>query len=240
MKITFFGTSHGVPMEDRFCACTLVEVQGRHYMIDCGAPAMDLLLRYKIDLESLKAVLVTHAHSDHQEGMFGMISLMQWYYKTMSFDIYHPRQAWLDFFEQYLILVGDGYDRDRTRFHHYAGGVVVDDGFVKITAIPTKHIPDSHAFLLEAEGKKVLFTGDLHKSLEDFPAVAKEEELDAIICEMAHFAPEVVQPHLLTCKTKNFFFNHLFPMHKANAVLAMDKMVPFPVRHVNDGDVIYL
>ena len=38
MKITFLGTSHGVPAADRYCSCTMLEVNGAHYFIDAGAP----------------------------------------------------------------------------------------------------------------------------------------------------------------------------------------------------------
>ena len=38
MNITFLGTSHGVPSAERYCSCTMIEVGGATYFIDCGAP----------------------------------------------------------------------------------------------------------------------------------------------------------------------------------------------------------
>ena len=43
MKITFLGTSHGVPAKDRFCSSIMLESGGSFYFIDAGAPVMDLL-----------------------------------------------------------------------------------------------------------------------------------------------------------------------------------------------------
>ena len=36
MKITNFGTSHGDPTLEHFCSSTLLETQGRYYLIDAG------------------------------------------------------------------------------------------------------------------------------------------------------------------------------------------------------------
>lgn len=43
MKITFLGTGHGVPSPDRHCSATLVEVGGKRYLIDAGAPVVDIM-----------------------------------------------------------------------------------------------------------------------------------------------------------------------------------------------------
>ena len=38
MKITFLGTSHGVPAADRYCYCVMIESGKSVYFIDGGAP----------------------------------------------------------------------------------------------------------------------------------------------------------------------------------------------------------
>ena len=62
MKITFLGTSHGVPAADRYCSSTMIDVNGCLYFIDAGAPLIDLLLRRGADLNQVKAVFTTHLH----------------------------------------------------------------------------------------------------------------------------------------------------------------------------------
>ena len=54
----------------------------------------------------------------------------------------------------------------------------------------------------EAEGKKVLFTGDLSDQLsyQDFPCIALEESTDVIISEFAHFRYIQMEPYLEKCK----------------------------------------
>lgn len=83
MKITILGsgTSCGVPQigcpcevctssdpKDKRLRCSaLVEVNGRHILIDCGPDFREQMLR--IDFQPLDAVLITHEHYDHVGGL---------------------------------------------------------------------------------------------------------------------------------------------------------------------------
>ena len=96
MKITFLGTSHGVPAADRYCSCTMLEVNGAHYFIDAGAPLIDLLLRRHVDLNSVKTIFTTHFHSDHVDGLVSFAGLCSWYFKTTSPRIYVTEQKGMD------------------------------------------------------------------------------------------------------------------------------------------------
>ena len=88
MKITFIGTSHGVPAKDRYCSCILIEVGGSFYFIDAGAPLADVIQRRGLDFNNFKAVFTTHAHGDHTAGIFQAADLLNWYYKGGSADFF--------------------------------------------------------------------------------------------------------------------------------------------------------
>ena len=45
MRITFIGTSHGVPEPERRCSCTMIETQGRYYFIDMGTQAIEDVIK---------------------------------------------------------------------------------------------------------------------------------------------------------------------------------------------------
>ena len=66
------------------------------------------------------------------------------------------------------------------------GAIIFDDGTLRVTAYPVRHCPHSHAFLLEAEGKRIVFTGDLSRDLSDYPRVATETPVDLVVTEAAH------------------------------------------------------
>jgi ribonuclease Z len=96
MKITFLGTSHGVPAADRYCSSAMIEVNDSVYLIDAGAPAADLLIRRGVNLDTVKAVFTTHLHGDHVFGVIQMASLFNWFFKTADADFYLTEQAGID------------------------------------------------------------------------------------------------------------------------------------------------
>ena len=117
-------------------------------------------------------------------------------------------------------------------------GTIFDDGYLKVTAIPTQHCPDSHAFFVEAEGKAVLFTGDLKHPNVDFPKIAKEKPTEFIICEAAHFPATDYAPVLAACPTKQVLVNHYAPWNIPNVMQLAETLAPLPVkfcerRHAN-------
>ena len=96
MKLTFLGTSHGVPAADRFCSCAMLEVNGAHYLIDCGAPAAELLIRRGIPYTALRAIFTNHAHGDHTNGLLHLCDLSNWKFKDASYDVFLTEQALAD------------------------------------------------------------------------------------------------------------------------------------------------
>ncbi len=240
MKITFIGTSHGVPAADRFCSCYMVEAGGKIYLVDAGAPAVDMILRYGGDVNDLAALFTTHVHSDHTSGMIHLLSLMNWYYKNSSGDFFITEQNHIDSTIRWIETSGDGgFDRNRLRLKVPAAGVVFEDENVRVEYIPTKHIPNSYAILISSGEKKVLFGGDFSHWLakDDVPAVI-QEEIDLFVCEMAHFTAEQISPYLAKCRAKTVAFTHVYPIDKYNDIEGMKGKYPFKIITPRDGDKI--
>lgn len=247
MKITFLGTSHGVPAPDRYCSCTLIEVRQARYLIDAGAPAIDLLVRRGVDLASIRALFTTHLHGDHVNGVLALSDLFTWHYKETDIDIYLTEQRGIDAFRAVLAAtLNDQLCDERVRFRLMTPDTVYEDENIRVTPIPTQHLAaegrPAYSYLVEADGKKALFSGDLSHSLvrADFPSYALENEVDLMVCEMAHFSAAQVAPYLARCKAKDLRFNHVYPLDKLDAIRAMGDRYGYPIRDVSDGDVIEL
>ena len=244
MLITFLGTSHGVPAADRYCSCTMIDVGGRLYFIDAGAPLIDILLRRGVDLSAVKTIFTTHIHGDHVNGLPALTDLFNWYFKETSVDIYLTEQRGIDAIRGYLSVVEGPLDEQRLRYHVMTPSTVYDDGVIRVTPFPTRHMGDRPAFsyLVEAEGKKVMFSGDLSPRLtgDDFPAYTLGSEVDLLVCEMAHFGVSEVTPWLERCQAKKVLFNHVFPLDKLDQIRALDGKWGYPIRPVDDGEQIAL
>lgn len=188
MKITFLGSSHGVPEPNRRCSSALIEIGNNLYIMDMGTQAIETLINRGISPNSIKCVFITHMHGDHTNGLISFLDLLSWYYKEANPKIFLPSDieetkntisSWLK--------INDVKMRDFD-ISKVKTGLMYDDGVLKVTAYKTKHTNSSYAYLLEAEGKRVLFSGDLYYNpSEDFPKEVLKSKLNLAICECAHF-----------------------------------------------------
>ena len=70
MKIHFLGTSYGAPTAERHCQSILIETtDDSAYLVDVGAPVIDILVKQGYDLAKIKGIFITHRHGDHMNGL---------------------------------------------------------------------------------------------------------------------------------------------------------------------------
>ena len=245
MKILFLGTGYAIPTEKRNCICTLIEAGNSLYLIDAGAPAAELLLKYGKKLTDIRAIFATHQHGDHVNGMIPLLDLGNWCYKKWEADIFLAEEKAIPVFEAMVeTAMGRAFDRNRLKMHAVSAGEIYADECIRITAIPTRHMASSgrpsFGYLAESDGKRVLITGDLshHLAEGDIPAIAMEEEIDLMVTEMAHFTREEIAPHLAQLKVKALGFHHVpnDPEKKAEFA-ALNGHYPYPVSVLRDGDI---
>ncbi|MGH9410333.1 MAG: MBL fold metallo-hydrolase [Vicinamibacterales bacterium] len=69
-EILFLGTAGGPPLrENRSEPSTMLVVDGRSYLIDCGIGTMRRMLDAGIQSEQVETIFFTHLHSDHDLGL---------------------------------------------------------------------------------------------------------------------------------------------------------------------------
>ena len=243
MKITFFGSSHGVPEPHRKCSCTLVETGGKKYLIDAGMDPVDELVTRGIGIEEISAVFITHLHGDHTDGLIHMADLLSWYYKTASPSFYVPKLGLRDAMKPWLAIQGVNL-REDLEFTEIREGLFYDDGVLRVTAFRTGHIDVSYAFMLEAEGRKVLFTGDMKHvtgPVDDYARYAETADFDLAVAECAHFDAMLYEAPLRKNPPKLFCFNHYSPRYEESCLHLRESVKDVvPVLMANDGLVIDL
>ncbi len=214
MKVTFLGTSHGITEKNRFCSSIAVTVGNNNYVIDAGAPITTLLQNYDIPFKSVKGIFITHPHNDHYIGLVYLTSTLSDYgeFKDTYIDCYVSDDS---FYKNILRFnFGDeNYAGSHVRYHVYGeSGVIFDDGVAKITVAAVNHCKNSRAFLFEAEGKRLVFCGDLSYTYSDYPRFATEAENDLVVVEGAHakLTSKSVLKATENTKTKKLILTHCY------------------------------
>lgn len=231
MKLTFIGTSHGVPEANRRCSSLLLEVGGSCYLIEMGTQTVEDLRKRGIAVEDVRLVICSHPHGDHTDGLISFVDLVNWYFKSADPLILLPDSRLIPPLRQWIMITTNGEPlRDDLRIGSYREGVVYEDETLRVTAIGTKHCENSYALLFEAQGKKFLYTGDLCRPSVDFPQVAFETELELLICETAHFSPDDCIPFFDKTKAKRILHTHVNDNRWAEA-LSRQMSAPHPYEY---------
>lgn len=232
MKLTFIGSGHGVPEAHRKCSCLMAEVAGNIYFVDMGTNAIDALRLRGRSVDAVKGIFISHMHGDHSTGLIPFVDLVAWYFKTPDPVICLPDIKAADVIADW-IRVTQNNNYKNMQYRQITSGEIFNDGVLKVTAFATLHCESSYAFLLEAEGKAVLYTGDLCRPEVDFPEVARVLPLDLLICEAAHFPATEYLPVLEKCEVARVCVTHYSPRYHASA-LELAQAIPNTVLATDD------
>ena len=211
----------------------MIEVSGRIYFVDMGMMAIPELVNRGIPIDAVKGVFITHMHGDHTNGLPNFVDLLSWYYKTADPTICLPKEEAIPVLKNWVSTTCAG--SRELRYVTIQSGVIYEDGFIKVTAIATRHCGPSYAYLIEAEGKQLLFTGDLKHPAEDFPEIVRLFPLDLVVCESAHFSPAHYLPVFRNCNIKTVCVNHYVPRYISDILQLKADLVNTDVRITHDG-----
>jgi ribonuclease Z len=173
MEVIILGSGSPLPDPNRAGPATLVRAAGRDFLFDAGRGVLMRLAGAGSGPVQVEQVLITHLHSDHVTDLNDLLT-MRWVMSPAPNPlrvIGPPGTGGLVQRTLAMLTADIGY----RRAHHadldwdpsgevteVSGGVVFDDGTVKIIAALTDHAPAKPAigYRVEAEGKVVVIGGD--------------------------------------------------------------------------------
>lgn len=254
MKIYFLGTCCGAePIENRNHVSFVMESSGVNYFFDAGEGCSRTAHLMGIDLLSVKRIVISHGHMDHVGGLGNLLWNIRKLYsmkkvlpKNGDVEVYLPVKETFDGIMGVLKNSEGGYSCEyNTNFHQVKDGVLFDDGNVKVTAFHNEHISRdeetgdyrSFSYLIEAEDKKIVYSGDLRRLTELDDIIS--DGVDALIVETGHRSILNVYEYTKEKNIGMVYFNHNgreilnFPseseekvkeLFKGKAVICSDRM----------------
>jgi len=174
LTVILLGTGYPRPDPARASASTAIVAGDKWFVVDAGRGATMRIAGTELKYANLKAVFLTHLHSDHTAGLPDLFNT-SWQFgrKSVPLELYGPpgtkklANAMLEFFAEDIHLRRDLLERHPAagatiRTHIVREGVVYDDGEVKVTAFNVDHKPVQYAFgyRFESGGETVVISGD--------------------------------------------------------------------------------
>lgn len=173
-RLVLLGTAGGpTPKVSRAAPSQAIVVGDRVYLVDCGEGASRQLALAGIPIWQLRAVFITHQHSDHNAG-YGPLFLLGWTAGLSTpVDTYGPpplAAMTRSLFDAYkfdidLRMADEGRPPlvPLVRPHEVTeGGGVFEDDRVRVTAALNNHPPIAHSFAyrIDTASRSIVISGD--------------------------------------------------------------------------------
>ncbi|MEY4270616.1 MAG: ribonuclease [Pseudomonadota bacterium] len=196
-KLVLLGTAGGpTPKPNRAAAAQAVVIDGHVYVVDCGNGVARQMVLAGLKLDALRAIFVTHHHSDHNAD-YGNLLLLAWANNlAVPVDAYGPpplrrmtRQFLaLNDYDIKTRIADEGRIDPATLIRPHEvkrGGDVYRDDRVRVACALVNHPPvvPSFAWRFDGPDRSIVISGDTAPS-DALVALAKGA--DVLVHEVMH------------------------------------------------------
>lgn len=138
-KLHLLGTGSAKPTPGRHPSCTVLDVRGNLFMIDCGEGAQQQFMRMGLKFPRLSHIFLTHLHGDHVLGLPGLLSTLSLQGKEGEMHV-HTFPEGRRVLEPFIRFFG-GQLTYKLIFHdiNVEEVVVYEDAAMTVRTVPLRH-----------------------------------------------------------------------------------------------------
>ena len=146
LKVTFLGTAGTIPSPNRNPSSILIQFEGIRLLFDCGEGTQRQMMIAKTGFK-IDSVFVTHTHTDHFVGLFGLIETLSLNERTEKLRVFVPEEE-VDFVTTLFRMFGYQNLNYPIEVVGLKDGDEVNFGKFKVVAFKTDHIVPSLGYAL--------------------------------------------------------------------------------------------
>jgi ribonuclease BN (tRNA processing enzyme) len=230
-EIFVVGSACGFPVPGRGHSSLLLSMSDHSFLIDAGEPCSRSLFEAGISLNTIEAILLTHAHADHTGGLPMLIQTLWLSQRTKPLTIFlpeelsRPLQQWLN-----AIYLGPDFVPFGLKFVAWETQQVFEMCGLRIYPRETTHLLSlssrfgngrfkSYSLQVEHSDFRLIFSGDLGSPTD--LEVQLRNPVDLLVSELAHFPPSELFRFLGPRRVRKLLLTHLAPElngHEASIV----------------------
>ncbi|WP_323007106.1 MBL fold metallo-hydrolase [Pseudorhodobacter sp.] len=219
-RVVLLGTKGGPAIRagGAMPTSSLLELDGRRVVVDCGLGVTKGLVEAGMDLKTLDLIFITHLHSDHLLELGPLIHTAWTTGLGTPVTVYGPpgiEEYWAGFMASLSYdTMTRVYDEGRRPLEELVTVAVYDEGVVmagplRVQALRVPHPPIKDCFALRFDGtKSVTFSGDTAY----FPPLAVFAQGSDLLVHEA-LLPEGVETIIAKTGLGDKLRNHLYASH---------------------------
>ncbi len=157
LEVCVLGCSSATPTSNRNPTSQLITIADRYFLIDCGEGTQMQIRKYKIKLQRIDHIFISHLHGDHYFGLIGLLSSMHLLGRKEPLTIFGPEGL------KEIIELQNKYSDSRFNYElnfqtisAKEPAILFEDDKVTVTSILLNHRVPCTGFLFKEKAKAKL------------------------------------------------------------------------------------
>ena len=155
-QLTILGCGAATPTSRHKPTAQVVNIHDKYFLIDCGEGTQMQLRKYKVKMQRIQAIFISHLHGDHFFGLIGLLSTYNLLGRKTPLTIYGP--PGLEEVIRLQFKVSDSYFEYELNFvetQDKEKQLIFEDDTLRIFSFPLKHRVPCTGFVFEEKERKL-------------------------------------------------------------------------------------
>lgn len=154
LHLTILGCHSATPRVNAFPTSQYLEINNRHFLIDCGEGTQRQMRKYKVGFSKINHIFISHLHGDHFYGLVGLLATFGILNRVKELHVFGPKGIK----ESTLLLldISQSHVKFELIFHELTSKeseVIYDDDKVIVRTIPLNHRVYTNGYLFTEKEK---------------------------------------------------------------------------------------
>ncbi len=178
--LTILGCSSATPTSSRNPTAQILNQHERYFLIDCGEATQIQLRRFKLKMQRIDHIFISHLHGDHYLGLPGLLGSMHLLGREKELHIYSPPGL------EEIIAINHHYSKSHLNyklvFHAIESQArILEDDKMSVDTIPMNHRIPCYGFLFrEKPNLRNIIKEKIEQysiQVQDIPAIKEGKDI---------------------------------------------------------------
>lgn len=176
IRLTILGCHSATPRINAFPTSQYLEINDRHFIIDCGEGTQRQMRKYKVGFSKINHIFISHLHGDHFYGLVGLLATFGILNRERELHVFGPKG--IKEATEMLLKISQSHAKFDIIFHELSSNkseLIFEDNKVSVHTIPLKHRVYTNGFLFQEKEKPK----KLHiQNIENYPEIDRADFLN--------------------------------------------------------------